>query len=752
LTDKFFKTLIEVAAPGGKTFPLADFRAYEASVAAGGQKKFDRGWVNHWNWGFARAPVELIAYIVEEDRNYQEVVTADYMMVNYITNDLLKGGASFDTENPSVFKPGQNNGQIIYDDQLTYEYTNLYGTNLLSHGPFLDYPAAGVLNSHAFLNRYPTTETNRNRARARWTYFHFLGVDIEKSAKRTIDPVALADTNNPTMNNPACVVCHAIHDPVAGAFQNYGDSGRYRDQYPGTDALPKSYKKPGSEYTQGDTWYRDMRTAGFEGKIAPNPDNSMQWLGSVIASEGRFGTAAVKFWWPSLMGAPVLEAPDASEDSDFAVRLAAFEAQNSFIEKLGAEFAAGIEGGAAYNGKDLLASMVLGEWFRADEVENVDVRNRLVNELGTRRLLTPEELEKKSLSLLGWRWGGLEGGRTDPYLFDGRYTHLDDFYNIYYGGIDFDGIVDRSSALTALMVNVAEKQALEMACPAVMVDFDKADSTRLLFNGIDANTTPVTEIRREFAVDAASVSTAETYSLRGNFTQGEKIVTLSFTNDSSWEEINQAGFGDRNLHLIELTITDGTGNTVLFLGFKDIDSIAGATHDCAAGDSRNGPGRSGFELWSNCTVSIPFSPALDSDYTITVLAYGDQGGPDAVELVVNLNGVNPEAGGSIGARAIKAVIVNLHNRLLGRSRDVTDAEIDMTYQLLVDSWQARKIWMTEKNDTNGTHSPEEFCLFYLDEHREEGGIFQRQSDPSGMKSSWQSVLAYLMTDFDYLHE
>ena len=88
----------------------------------------------------------------------------------------------------------------------------------------------------AFLQRYPSTETNRNRARARWTYKFFLDVDIEKSAARTTDPVALADTNNPTMNNKNCTVCHQRMDPVAGTFQMYTNEGHYlRD---GENTLP----------------------------------------------------------------------------------------------------------------------------------------------------------------------------------------------------------------------------------------------------------------------------------------------------------------------------------------------------------------------------------------------------------------------------------------------------------------------------------------------------------------------------------
>ena len=105
---------------------------------------------------------------------------------------------------------------------------------VLNPGPLItDYPHAGILNTTAFLYRYPTTATNRNRARSRWTWYHFLGLDIEKSASRTTDPDALADTNNPTLLNPACTVCHTVLDPTAGTFQNYGDEGYYKDKWGG---------------------------------------------------------------------------------------------------------------------------------------------------------------------------------------------------------------------------------------------------------------------------------------------------------------------------------------------------------------------------------------------------------------------------------------------------------------------------------------------------------------------------------------
>ena len=56
--------------------------------------------------------------------------------------------------------------------------------------------------------------------------------------------------------------------------------------------------------------------------------------------------------------------------------------------------------------------------------------------MGTRRLLTPEELENKTHAILGLRWAE----REDVTLPDRRFTALDDFYRTYYGGIDSFGI------------------------------------------------------------------------------------------------------------------------------------------------------------------------------------------------------------------------------------------------------------------------------------------------------------------------
>ena len=198
----------------------------------------DHAWREYYAWdekvrfGSDRAPLELIAHVAENDLPYTEVLTADYIMANRWAATAYGASTRFDDpEDMYEFQPSEIVSYYRRGEGYDHECDQLVGAcRILSPGPLItDYPHAGILNTTVFLLRYPTTATNRNRARSRWTYYHFLGLDIEKSASRTTDPVALADTNNPTMFNPACTVCHRVLDPVAGAFQNYFDEGQYKD-------------------------------------------------------------------------------------------------------------------------------------------------------------------------------------------------------------------------------------------------------------------------------------------------------------------------------------------------------------------------------------------------------------------------------------------------------------------------------------------------------------------------------------------
>ena len=264
-------------------FTNESYRRLAAAHASGNDQQYWE-WYDRVQIGVQRAPLELIAHVVENDRPYTEILTADYIMANPWAAAAYGASTRFDDpEDLHEFKLARIVSYYRQGDEFEVEYHPDFGPRVIDPGPLsTNYPHAGILNTTVFLRRYPTTATNRNRARSRWTYYHFLRLDVEKSASRTTDPVALADTNNPTMLNPACTVCHRVLDPVAGAFQNYGDVGFYKDQLGGVDSLDESYKSVGGGLAlaiRAASW-RDRETLSWPVALT----NGVEFLGIVFTN------------------------------------------------------------------------------------------------------------------------------------------------------------------------------------------------------------------------------------------------------------------------------------------------------------------------------------------------------------------------------------------------------------------------------------------------------------------------------------
>ena len=619
----------------------------KAGYASGNLRAY-YDWMDRVQHGARRAPLELIAHVVENDLPYTEILTADYIMANP-WSAFAYGASTYFSDPTDVheFRPSRIVSYYRKGDGFESEYDPVVqASRVLDPGPLItNYPHAGILNTTVFLRRYPTTATNRNRARARWTYYHFLGVDVEKSASRTADPVALADTNNPTMHNPACTVCHSVLDPVAGAFQNYGDDGFYRDQWDGMDSLDDLYKNavtgdelavyaeswaeretlvwpislgagattlgvvftnpfccdgtedqgqvyldrlrivepegqvlvsrefedlevpiggwggpcgevrhnPATEhhdylwlhwgelqcmilldveapsdgvydveivawaepsedypgggfaklsvevdpYEEGDTWYRDMRIPGFDGVEAHRRDTTLQWIAERIVADERFAEAAVRFWWPAIMGSEVAEPPEDAADAGFEGQLLAASAQDAEVLRLANGFRDGFPGSPhKYNLKDLLVEIVLSKWFRADAVTDTDsVRRVALRSAGARRLLTPEELARKTAALTGVQWGRGIGTGCWP-ICEQRPSSLTGDYRVLYGGIDSGGITERARDVTSVMAGVAERHAVMVSCSVVGRElYLLPDANRRLFAGISPRVTAAGAIK-----------------------------------------------------------------------------------------------------------------------------------------------------------------------------------------------------------------------------------------------------------------
>lgn len=419
-------------------------------------------------------PLRLIEYVVTQEKPYAEVLTANYIMMNPYSAEIYNKALQFsDPDNYDDWVPAQITDYFRCENCDRQDEENIYDIAT-------DYPHAGLLNSPAFLSRYQSTETNRNRARARWAYYYFLGVDIEGISERTTDEAALQDENNPTLNNPNCIVCHDIMDPVAGAFQNYSDRGFYRNKPGGLDSLPFSYKRDRqSGYQSGDTWFTDMLAPGFGQTTAPNPDNSLQWLAQEFVKDSRFGAGTVNFWYQSVLGRETYTAPENPEDSFFDSKLAAYNAEQSMIAEVATTFLGDGEGNGVQNLKDLLVNLAMSTQFRALSVSaSSSVQEYELAEIGYGGLLTPEQLNRKVINVMGfdWRYGSVSA--------------LEEVYGLIYGGIDSLGITSRATDLTTLMSTVVTSFANEASCSITNSDFSKPQTQRLLFPFVELSSLP----------------------------------------------------------------------------------------------------------------------------------------------------------------------------------------------------------------------------------------------------------------------
>ena len=312
-----------------------------------------------------REPLELIKYIVANDRPFTEIVTADYIMVSPYTS---RGYGNFDEVRAQFRNP---------DDPFEYVPVRLKalkhrdGKHQASETGF--YPHAGMLSVFQYLRRYPTTETNRNRLRARMFYQHFLGIDVLELAARVQDAAAVtAKYEVPVMQAAECVVCHRTLDPVAGIFQDYNSL-------------------EGVFGPRKDGWFNDMFGPGFEGGDLPADQHwrALQWLGERTARDPRFARTMVEHVYHVLTGRKVLLPPKAIDDPLFDAKHHAYQVQREEVERIGSHLIK-----SNFNLKEVFKEWVVSPFYRADGVVAVagnQQRGTELADLGVARMLGPEQ-------------------------------------------------------------------------------------------------------------------------------------------------------------------------------------------------------------------------------------------------------------------------------------------------------------------------------------------------------------------------
>ena len=516
-------------------------------------------------------------------------------------------------------------------------------------------------------------------------------------------------------------------------------------------------------YREGDTWYRDMRVPGFNGEAVPNADYSLRWLAERIVQDPRFAEAAVGFWWPAIMGAEVAEPPEDENDAGFEGLLLASNAQAAEVTRLAGGFRSGFHGGSPYNGKDLLVEIALSKWFRADSISDDDaLRATALAGVGARRLLTAEELARKTLAVSGFQWGRSRGSfRFHPWREGlSSLSDSENGYRLLYGGIDSDGITERARDFTSVMAGVAQSHALQSSYPIVMRElYLLPNEDRRLFADADIGVSPVFEFGDTFEIVAGSGEERETVIAVGQLAAGEVTVVLAFTNNETGEET------DRNLRLDRLEVRDARGGLVASRELEEISETYGCEWNRAQDDH--------FAFYCEGALNVPVSIPADGRYSFEVVAWADQNHP--TELAKLELSVESDSERSASANRIRAKLVDLIDKLHGIEVTADSPEVREAYELFVDVWERKRgvygdhfLWNDENIDIEWASDQHFFDGIAGDLWRKEldengwelgwdwdgiGEFFHTVdwSDPHAVARTWAVVLAYLMMDYRYLY-
>ena len=710
-----------------------------------------------------RTAGELVAYVIENERPYSEILTANYMMMNPVLNTWLEGSASFSAyDDAQFFKPSKIQGYYYGSALEEVEFReNSNSTYRVVGESVQNFPHAGLLSDFGFISRYPTTATNRNRARARWTFYHFLGIDIEKSSQRPTDEASLSDRNNPTMNNPNCTVCHSLLDPVAGAFQNWDENNFYRGNE--RDGLDRFYKHPEdgtrSLYQNGDLWYRDMRDPGLFDKKITERDNTLLALAELIVDEPLFKTASASFWWSPIFGKPLLDKPAVEADNGYAAKLAGYRAQQDAIEGFAESLAENL------NAKDMLVEMFMSPWFSGESVASYTFDSaHFESKFGSEQLLTPQQLARKTRALTGVAW------RTSKWVDGTVYSQYDEL-SVLLGGIDSEAVTARAIEVTPTMTSILMTHATESACIAVARQFARPQAERSLFTLVEESTLPLLAGSSASTLPSEKQGDWQTLSLPAEVGVGPHTFSISFTNPyCNWT--GTECLDQRKLYVESVTVISPSGvkQTIRGNDPRLITSYSNGNQSC-------------YSQWEG--YSLCFSGSLSFELTITEPGRYTFESSLSAELAPSLEGyvelqLSVEANSEIltattkNATAIKNQISMLFERLHGTSKAADSEQVMQVYEifaaaLVADQELDDSGWGFGdcRFDQDGFFYEENFTLeevasfaitvpgqnHYNYDWDVLGPLRQRViSDPLSSKYAWTAVMMYMLSHYDYVHE
>jgi hypothetical protein len=229
-----------------------------------------------------------------------------------------------------------------------------------------------------------------------------------------------------------------------------------------------------------------MVPPGFRSEEVPPDQAPLQWLAATVSQDNSFALSVVNTIYTGLTGDEPLTQPLNSSDPMYLAKVHAFEAQQYTFQDLASRFR-----NSNYDLRILIKEMVKTPWFRAIDVEDdmTDERIEELQAMGSARVLPPEALDRKIIATTGIQWM-----RNDsPALLDANN------YKFFFGGIDSINVTTRLTELNAVMNNIADRMANEIACQATAADMSLPTGDRLLFPYVEQGDSSEQAVRDNIA-------------------------------------------------------------------------------------------------------------------------------------------------------------------------------------------------------------------------------------------------------------
>ena len=165
-------------------------------------------------------------------------------------------------------------------------------------------------------------------------------------------------------------------------------------------------------------------------------------------------------------------------------------------------------------------------------------------------------------------------------------------------------------------------------------------------------------------------------------------------------------------------------------------------------------------------MDVPVEIPADGEYRIEVVAWQRAAGDEHARLEV---AIESDSEASRGALSIRRKLSELHEMLHGISVSPDSPDVDTSYELFLDVWNRKRLTEGDHFNRGQGECPISDDLYFegvadvvefdergdssinLDRYRELIADRFDLRDPSHIARTWVVVLAYLLTDYRYLH-